>query len=107
MLSNKTFNDNDRYDFFTVKEWDAVTFKYPVIIMIKGCLEMVSIDLSNMKIYYFKLEAPFCIFTQRTCKEAEKAEITGLMDKGDCYQYMGFTIENEVTFQCQFFTYDR
>jgi hypothetical protein len=62
-----------------------VTFKYPVITMIKGCLELVSIDLSNMKIYYYKLDAPFCVFTQAVCKEAEKPEITGLMDKGECF----------------------
>ena len=50
--------------------------------MLKGCLEVISIDLSNMKIYYYKLNAPFCIFTQKTCKEAPVPEITGLMDKG-------------------------
>lgn len=41
------------YDFFTIKEWDGVIFKYPVIMLVKGCLEIVSIDLSNMKIYHY------------------------------------------------------
>lgn len=63
LLSNKEFNKDDKYDFFTIKEWDAVTFKYPVIILLKGCLEVINIDLSNMKIYYYKLASPFCIFT--------------------------------------------
>lgn len=41
LLSNKEYNDGDMYDFFTIKEWDGVIFKYPVILIVKGCLEII------------------------------------------------------------------
>ena len=62
LLSNKADNKGDMYDFFTIKEWDGIIFKYPVIMLVKGCLEIISIDLTNLKIYYYKLNSPINIF---------------------------------------------
>jgi hypothetical protein len=62
---------NCKCEMFQIKEWNEVHFKYPAIILVKGGLEIISIDLCNMKIYYYRLNAPFVVFTSKTSKETE------------------------------------
>jgi len=93
------------HKLYQLKETTLVKFFFPVVLIIKGCNEILIYSITEDLYYYVKLSSPL-LFESRTVTSYYSPEIKGFLDLGDYLAFFSFsfTVGANPYFSSTFYT---